>query len=62
MSIRRICKGYNFREIQEPLIVIGDLGDNDLVRCEELGMVQRDGLSIRRDPNFDLDMTVTLTA
>jgi multimeric flavodoxin WrbA len=44
MSIRRICKGYNFKEIQEPLIVIGDLGDNDLVRCEEMGMGMAAGL------------------
>lgn len=44
MSIRRICKGYNFKEIQEPLIVVGDLGDDDLVRCEELGMGMAAGL------------------
>lgn len=44
MSIRRICKGYNFKEIQEPLIVVGDLGDDDLTRCEELGMGMAAGL------------------
>lgn len=44
MSIRRICKGYNFREVQEPLIVIGDLGDDDLTHCEELGMGMAAGL------------------
>jgi multimeric flavodoxin WrbA len=44
MSIRRICKGYNFKEIQEPLIVVGDLTDEGLVLCEELGMGMAAGL------------------
>ena len=38
MSIRRICNGYNFKEIQEPFIVIGELTETDISRCEELGM------------------------
>jgi multimeric flavodoxin WrbA len=38
MSIHRICIGYKFKEIQEPLIVIGDLTSTDLLRCEEFGM------------------------
>jgi len=38
MSIRRICIGYKFKEIQEPLIVVGDLTKTDITRCEELGM------------------------
>ena len=38
MSVHRICNGYNFKEIQEPLIVVGDLTATDLTQCEELGM------------------------
>ena len=38
MSIHRICLGYNFKEIQEPIIVVGDLSEDDLTSCEELGM------------------------
>ena len=38
MSIHRICNGYNFKEIQEPLIVVGDLTETDLSRCTDLGM------------------------
>ena len=38
MSIRRICNGYNFKEVQEPLIVVGDLSEDNIIQCEELGM------------------------
>ena len=37
-NIRRICLGYNFREIQEPVLVVGNLEANHLQQCEELGM------------------------
>ena len=43
-SIRRICNGYNFKEIAEPVRVVGDLADGDLERCEELGMTLAAGL------------------
>ena len=43
-SIRRICNGYNFREIQEPVLVVGDLQDDQLDQCEELGMAMAAGL------------------
>ena len=44
MSIRRICSGYNFREVQEPILVVGDLTTAHLVQCEELGMGMAIGL------------------
>lgn len=37
-SIRGIIKGYPFKEVQEPLIAVGEVTDDILDRCEELGM------------------------
>ncbi len=44
MSIRRICNGYKFKEVQEPIIVVGDLEASSLAQCEELGMGMAAGL------------------
>ncbi len=44
MSIRRICNGYKFKEIQPPVIAVGDLKDSQLQQCEELGMGMAAGL------------------
>jgi len=43
-AIRRICNGYNFREVQEPVLVVGDIQAGDLERCEELGLAMSAGL------------------
>lgn len=43
-SIRRICNGYNFREVQDPVLVVGDLQEGQLEQCEELGMAMAAGL------------------
>jgi multimeric flavodoxin WrbA len=43
-SIQRICNGYNFREVQPAIIVVGDLHQNQLLQCEELGMAMAAGL------------------
>jgi len=43
-AIHRICKGYNFKEVQSPVIVVGDLKDEHRVLCEELGMAMAAGL------------------
>lgn len=37
-SIRRICTGYAFKEVQEPVIKSGELDDATLQACEDLGM------------------------
>lgn len=37
-AIRRIAKGYPFIEVQEPVLVRGDLTDQDLTQCRELGL------------------------
>jgi len=43
-AIRRICNGYNFREVQQPIVVVGDLEDQQLQKCRELGMAMAAGL------------------
>jgi len=43
-AIRRIANGYPFKEIQEPLIVRGEIGSADLARAEELGLTLAAGL------------------
>jgi multimeric flavodoxin WrbA len=43
-SIRRICKGYNFREVLTEVIVVGDLEQEGIIRCRELGMGMAAGL------------------
>ena len=43
-SLRRILKGLAVREVQEPVLVVGDYGEEDLARCEELGMTMAAGL------------------
>ena len=45
-AIRRICNGYNFKEVQEPVVVVGDLEDNELQTCRELGMAMAAGLEV----------------
>ena len=44
IAIRRICNGYSFREVQEPIVVVGDLEDQQLRTCRELGMAMAAGL------------------
>jgi len=43
-SIRRICKGYAFKEVQEPVIKTGDLDPQTLEACEALGMYMGAGI------------------
>ena len=43
-AIRRICNGYNFREVQGPVLVAGELQEDQLGQCEELGMAMAAGL------------------
>ena len=43
-SVRRICIGYKFKEVQEPVLVAGELTKADLQLCEELGMSMAAGL------------------
>ena len=43
-ALRRIMKGYPFREVQEPVLVRGRVTKADLERCETLGMTLAAGL------------------
>lgn len=43
-AIRRIANGYPFKEVQEPIVCVGDVSPETLERCEELGMTLAAGL------------------
>ena len=43
-AIQRICNGYNFKEVQSPVIVAGDLQADSLDVCEQMGMAVAAGL------------------
>lgn len=43
-AIHRIANGYPFNEVQEPIIAKGELADEHLERCRELGMTLAVGL------------------
>ena len=43
-SIRRILSGLALREVQEPLLFVGDVDDSRLNECEELGATIAAGL------------------
>lgn len=43
-SIRRIVKGYPFKEVHEPLVAQGDLDEKMLDACEEIGMYMAAGI------------------
>lgn len=45
-AIRRIANGYPFVEAQEPLIVKGELTENDIEKCRELGLALAAGLDL----------------
>jgi|TARA_B110000196_G_scaffold306163_1_gene304511 multimeric flavodoxin WrbA len=43
-SIRRICIGYKFKEVQEPILILGELTESGVTQCEALGMGMAAGL------------------
>lgn len=45
-SIRRIANGFAFREVQEPVIVKGELTPEHLEACKTLGMSMSAGLEL----------------
>ncbi|MFM7140354.1 MAG: flavodoxin family protein [Alphaproteobacteria bacterium] len=45
-SIERIARGYPLREVAEPVVVRGEPGDDDVLRCEELGQALAAGLAL----------------
>lgn len=45
-NIERIVKGMQLRLVSEPIIVRGDLTDDDLESCEELGQAMAAGMEM----------------
>lgn len=42
--IERICKGYRFRMVQHPIVCKGQVTDDMLTRCFDLGMTIAEGI------------------
>jgi multimeric flavodoxin WrbA len=42
-SMRRVCSGYPFKEVQEPLICQGPVTPETLAKCEEFGLYMAAG-------------------
>jgi multimeric flavodoxin WrbA len=38
-SIEKVCRGYQFKKVYDPVIARGELNDTYLTQCEELGKV-----------------------
>ena len=45
-SISRIALGYKWKQVAEPVIVVGEVTDASLQRCSELGHMMAAGLSL----------------
>ena len=43
-SIRRILTGLAVREVQDPILIVGDFDESRLAECEELGLTLAAGL------------------
>ena len=43
-SLRRILTGLNVREVQEPVMIVGEFDESRLAECEELGLTLAAGL------------------
>lgn len=43
-SIRRILTGLSVREVQEPVMIVGEFDESRLTECEELGLTLAAGL------------------
>lgn len=45
-EVDRIALGYPLRKVVEPVVVAGELGTNELIRCEELGLTMAAGVAM----------------
>jgi multimeric flavodoxin WrbA len=45
-AVERIARGYGFEPVAEPILVVGELREEQLARCEELGQLLAAGLSL----------------
>lgn len=46
-SVERIVRGYPLRKVADPVVVRGEVGEDDVARCEELGETIAAGLALR---------------
>ena len=46
-AIERICIGYQFKKVYDPVVAKGDIDEEVLARCEELGMTIAAGCEAR---------------
>lgn len=46
-QIERLCKGYNFKKAQHPIISKGSVTDETLARCRELGATIAEGINAK---------------
>jgi multimeric flavodoxin WrbA len=46
-SIERICVGYQFKKVYDPVIATGEIDETTLAKCEELGKVIGAGCEAR---------------
>ena len=42
--MRRILTGLAVREVQDPVLIVGEFDDSRLAECEELGLTMAAGL------------------
>jgi multimeric flavodoxin WrbA len=45
--IERLCKGYRFQKVQNPIICKGPVTDNVLAQCRELGATLAEGINAK---------------
>lgn len=45
-SVERIARGYPLKKVADALVVRGDVGDDDVIHCEELGETVAAGLAL----------------
>ncbi len=46
-QIERLCKGYNFKKVQHPIISKGPVTDATLAHCRELGATLAEGINAK---------------
>ncbi len=46
-QIERLCKGYNFKKVQNPIIAKGTVTDDILAQCRELGATLAEGINAK---------------
>ena len=46
-QIEKLCKGYNFKKVQHPIIAKGPVTDDILAKCRELGATLAEGINAK---------------